>query len=453
MGFWKRMFQKNDKKYQKRIFLTMIILAIIVLAGPLILKILIGFKNRPSVANLLKLPIPVYGYKVGYKDSQSYLGANADTEGYTIIQIMAPELEVPESLKVLKIIDRGIKVKKEETLALLQSFNLNLSKEIAIKKLKDVEEELKNLKRSHLETQKEFSLKKDNILKEIVSLKKSLSDKNDILRRMLELYDKKYVSLLEVDSVKTEIRTLEMQLSGQQTELHNTHNDILADEKQYQGKSFSLELDKLNLEKELKKIYSILQNLNVRAPIDGYISEKFISEGAEVFPKTKLLELSLYSPLRILAHISHVYLTKIKVGQEVYFRFSESGKDYKSTITNKYPTVDKKTQTFDVEILYENKDGKILPGTTAYVRFSEVDKKLLLIPKFSVVGLPEAPVVFVIQDHMAIARKVVLGEFYPFGLVEIREGIQEGEVVIKSPLKYIHDKTKVRILAVEKEAR
>jgi RND family efflux transporter MFP subunit len=444
------MFQKDGKKNWKSISLIIIVLAIIILAGPLVIKVLIGFKNRPSIANLLKLPIPVYAYKVSPKDSQSYLGANADTEGDKVINIMVPEVEVTESLKVGKIIERGTKVKKRDTLAILYSLNLNLNKELISKKLREIEDQLKFLSKNFLETQKELLTKKEHVSQEAEVVKNSLPEKREILKRVLELYEKKYVSLLDVDSAKNDIRNLETKLSGLQADLYAINQEMLAGEKDYKERKFTLEQEKSDLERDLKKTSNSLSALTIRSAIDGYVSEKFVSEGAEVLPKSKLLDISLYSPLRILAHLSHVYLTKINVGQEVYFRFSESGKDYKSTISNKYPTVDKKTQTFDVEILYENKDGKILPGTTAYVRFSEVDKKLLLIPKFSVAGLPEAPIVFIVKDQTAIARKVVLGEFYPFGLVEIREGIEEGEIIIKSPLKYVTDKTKVRILAVEK---
>jgi RND family efflux transporter MFP subunit len=316
--------------------------------------------------------------------------------------------------------------------------------------LREIEDQLKFLSKNFLETQKELLTKKEHVSQEAEVVKNSLPEKREILKRVLELYEKKYVSLLDVDSAKNDIRNLETKLSGLQADLYAINQEMLAGEKDYKERKFTLEQEKSDLERDLKKTSNSLSALTIRSAIDGYVSEKFVSEGAEVLPKSKLLDISLYSPLRILAHLSHVYLTKINVGQEVYFRFSESGKDYKSTISNKYPTVDKKTQTFDVEILYENKDGKILPGTTAYVRFSEVDKKLLLIPKFSVAGLPEAPIVFIVKDQTAIARKVVLGEFYPFGLVEIREGIEEGEIIIKSPLKYVTDKTKVRILAVEK---
>lgn len=453
MKFKDILIRHSKQKYPKLLIFIVLLIVLAFILVPIIKKTLIGIWNLPSVANLLKLPIPVYGYKAVYEDSKSYLGANADSVGYKVIEIMAPELEVPEALKILKIIDEGKKVKKGDTLAVLLSFNLNIEKELVSKKIKEIGEELRYLKKNHTETQKEFLSKKDNILQGIKLLNQSLSEKKDILRRMLELYEKRYVSLLDVDNIRSEILRLEDTLSNQQKELQNNLQEILTSEKQYQERSFSLKLEKSTLEKELKKIINILDELHIRSPIDGYISAKFFSEGAEVFSKTNILEVSLYSPLKILAHLSSIYLNKINLGQEVYFRFYESGKEYKGTVSNKYPVVDKRTQTFNIEVLFDNKEGNILPGTTAFVRFSDVNKKLLLIPKFAVAGMPDAPIVFVVKDNVANARKVALGEFFPFGLVEIREGIQEGEIIVKSPLKYINDKTKVRLLAVENRTK
>lgn len=365
----------------------------------LMYKIVVGVIDRPSVANILKMPIPVYGYKVGYRETKNFLGANADTEGFKVISVMVPEVEFTGSLKVVKIpVEIGKNVKKGDIVAVIESYQLNVSREADVKRLKEVKQELK-------------------------SLDKSLIMKKDLLTKMSDLFEKKYVGLLDLEKIRDDVRSLE-------------------------EKRLSLQTEATLIEKDLKKINSSLAALTARAPIDGYVTEKAMSENAEVFPKAKIVEVSSISPLKIIPHISHFYLDDVRKGQEVFFRFSESGKEYKGTLSSVYRTVDKKTQTFDAEILFDNND-KILPGTAAFVRFSDINKKILLIPKFSVAGMPDAPTVFIVKDKKASARRVVLGEFYPFGLVEVKEGLNIGDVVIKSSLKYINEGTRVRLLGTE----
>lgn len=423
---------------------------IVIIALVLIVKVVIGFSARPTVARIFGLPIPVYGYRVSYKESQNFLGANADTEGYKVIPVMAPETGISEAMKVLRIpVNIGKKVRKGETLAVLDSFQLNLDMEFNVKKIKADRDELEYLRDNYSETKKGLLAKSENIQQELKGLEKTLVEKRDILSKMLGLFEKRYIGLLELEGVKDEVRGLEEKIADLQTESLDTRHSMLEIENKYKETEFSLRSEISSLERDLKRINTMTDSLRVRSPIEGYVTDRVINENGEVFPRAKILEVSLISPLKILPHISHIYLDNIQKGQEVNFRFSESGKEYKGTVSAIYPTVERKTQTFVVEILFDNKNGDIMPGTASFVRFFNLNKKIVLIPKFAVAGLPDAPTVFVIKDNKATARRVALGERYPFGMVEIKEGLESGDIVIKSSLKYINDGKKVKLAGTE----
>jgi RND family efflux transporter MFP subunit len=413
---------KNKKNFLlKGLVVVIIILVISMITYPILKKIVIGLTNTAPVANILKLPIPVYGYKVGYKEAENFLGANADTEGYLVIPITVPEIEFTENLKVLKILNEGKKIKKGDVMALLAPHKLILEKDCSMQKKDDII--------------KQQIFIRTNYSEELERQNKTLAEKEDILKKISELYRGKFVSLPELEKAKDDVG--------------NIQNYIYNLQKDFKEKMLSLETQKAALEKDLLKINKDLISLSIKSPIDGYITQKFVDEGAEILPKEKIIEVSMISPLKVLAHVSQIYLNKISLDSKVYIRFSESGKEHQGRISNINAVVEKKAQTFQVEILYENKEEKILPGTIAFVRFENASTKAFMIPKFAVVGMNDAPQVFVIKDNKAKACKVVLGEYYPFGLIEVKEGLQQGDIIIKSPLKYINDGTEVKILLIE----
>ena len=105
------------------------------------------------------------------------------------------------------------------------------------------------------------------------------------------------------------------------------------------------EYDKLMADIDLVK--ANLAQTELRAPFDGIIGLRMVSEGAYASPSTVVAKLTRISPIKIEFSISENYASDVKKGSQVIFRMDTDGvmKDYKATVYAVESMVDLDTPT------------------------------------------------------------------------------------------------------------
>ncbi len=437
----------RDKKIKKYLLFIIIFL---IFSIYFFIKIVKGLFFLPAIANIFHLPIPVYGYEVSLNKSSFFLGADADIKSFKEVDLSVPDYEVKDYIIVKKVLVKpGDYVYKGKVLIQLYCRELLIKKQFLSTRLANLQEEIKR--------KKEYMSKKENELikqeKLLIFLRekteKDLDQKRKFLAKAQLLYEKKYLSFFEYESLVEEVKKLEDKVYDLTVQINNINQEILQTKKLIADEIFNLNQQISTLNYELKLLNQKIDKTNIRSPIDGFVNNLFVQPGQYVNLGYKLLTISDISKLKVIAHVPAIYLGRLFRGQKAFVKINNLNFEFETKIEAIYPIINSKTQTFDVELYLNNKNKKVLPGATAFVRF-ETKKRLLLIPKFCVTGLPDTPIVFIIKNGKALARKVILGDFFPFGMVEIKYGLTPGDIVIKSALRYINDGKKVRLLGIEK---
>ncbi|GEM_PF-2836275 len=388
------------KKKETVLSLLIISLGVLVLLIFLFVKggLLEKFPQSPLIARILRLPIPIYVVPVAAEDSTRFIGANATSESPVVVQVSFPSLEVGSKLKVTKIFVKvSDQVKKGQLLATLQNVPL--------------QEDLNRL-------QSDLPL----INAKLKAAKENLEEKRKYFATVNDLFSKGFATKIELESVRSTLVQAEADVQNYQQQMVDTRS-------------------------LLNRTSSSFTELNIVSPMDGVVLEKKVEEGdVSSVGGTPMFSIGQLSSLYVVANVSQEDKDGVYLGQEAEVSFNYlPGRIFKGKVVRIDPTVDVKTQTFPVRISIPNENRQFVPGSAAFVRF-RAKLKSLVVPRLAVVGMPDEPAVFVVEDDKVYLRRVILGMAFPPNKLEVIKGLNEGERVAGVNLKYLSNGSRVLIL-------
>jgi RND family efflux transporter MFP subunit len=200
-----------------------------------------------------------------------------------------------------------------------------------------------------------------------------------------------------------------------------------------------------------KAAYKFMKgNSKVRAPFDGFITEKLKNAGEVYMPMSfsaagpAILRLVNIDNLKAKVQVSDRDIAKIKLTRNVIIN-TESYPDqqFMGRVSFISQEADLMSGTFTVEIKIDNKDRKLKPNQ--FVRLSiaiEEQKDALVIPKQAL--LKNSSVVFIVNNNIAERRAVTTG-IESENEIQVVSGVSEGEMVITRGNVGLKDSTKVLI--------
>lgn len=203
----------------------------------------------------------------------------------------------------------------------------------------------------------------------------------------------------------------------------------------------ALDLQKANLEAQLKAKENALAKLTLRSPIDGIVSRVEAFAGDLVGGGTLIAE--VISLTRVVdVKISEENFDYVKIGQNAIVRLAGYGADkFNGQVSKLATTVDAATQRNIVELQVTADVTKLVPGMTgeAVITVSE-RPNALLVPRPALIG----NILYVIDSGRVNRRTVQVG-FTALNEAEIIEGVTENEFVALDQLDLLNDGTRVRV--------
>jgi RND family efflux transporter MFP subunit len=179
------------------------------------------------------------------------------------------------------------------------------------------------------------------------------------------------------------------------------------------------------------------------APISGYVAERTADLGEFVTPNTpnsKVATIVRTSVLRMRIDVPEQNIGLVKAGQGISLQTSAyPDRNFAGTIARISPSLNPTSRTLTVEAEVDNPDGLLKPGQFATVRIAQgAPKPTVMIPTAAVKTDGDVNRVFVVKDGRAEERIVKLGVLEG-ELIEVRQGVQEGEQVVVSGLNQVYD--------------
>lgn len=184
----------------------------------------------------------------------------------------------------------------------------------------------------------------------------------------------------------------------------------------------------------------------VRAPIDGVITQRFVQTGDVVGNQARLFTVADVSTLVAQLPVSELEVPLLREGSTVDVDVDALGRAVPGTIRRIFPAADSVTRLVPVEIAIERpQQYGLRPGFSVRVNL-QLDERdnALVVPTRAVLGASGARSVFVIRDGRAQRRPVRVGTDLD-GRTEVFEGLQEGDSVITTGNALLRDGALVRV--------
>ncbi len=183
----------------------------------------------------------------------------------------------------------------------------------------------------------------------------------------------------------------------------------------------------------------------ITSPIDGKVDARHISIGDYVQTATPLFQIVSVDALRVRLPFPESLGAALRPGLPVRLATPVApDQAVASEITDVRPEINRSNRAIQVIVDLDN-PGQWEPGAsvTAAVRVA-LREHAVVVPEASVVRRPAGRVVYVIRDGRAVQRVVETG-LRQSGLVEIRSGLEPGEIVAAAGAGFLTDGVSVRV--------
>ncbi|HHW01857.1 MAG TPA: efflux RND transporter periplasmic adaptor subunit [Thermoanaerobacterales bacterium] len=190
-----------------------------------------------------------------------------------------------------------------------------------------------------------------------------------------------------------------------------------------------------------------IANSVIKAPVSGMISSKQIQPGEMCQAGSTLGAVVNIDKVKVVINVPAEDVNRLKDGQEATVSVDALGNDgnFKSKISIVSPASGS-SRLFQVKIEIENNDHRLKPGMFASVNVVRgVRENVITIPKDAVVIKKQGNAVYVVKAGKAEERLVKIGVTSK-DMVEVAEGLNEGEEVVTSGQNMLAEGTAVKII-------
>jgi len=282
----------------------------------------------------------------------------------------------------------------------------------------------------------EIQLAKAEIDQSLADLEKRKADRE----RAKKLFDGQYISAQDWDAARTayEVAVATHQKAKQNLGLVTEgprKEEIAAARAQLDQSKAALSLARQKLGKT--KVFS---------PLAGVVRLKRVSKGEFVKNGNPLYTIIQSNPLKLRFTLSEKDVGKVKPLQEVSLRvdaFPE--KEFKGKVTVIFPSLEEKTRTLMVEAMVPNPEESLKAGLfTKVILYTGPAKEAVVIPITALLYEEAKIKVFVEDGGRAKEKPVAVGGKYG-ELMEIAEGLKEGEKVVVAGQQNLSEGVKVHV--------
>jgi len=186
-----------------------------------------------------------------------------------------------------------------------------------------------------------------------------------------------------------------------------------------------------NMRQNLMLVRQRIDNLNVKAPVDGQLGLLDVEIGQSVAPGNKIGQISVLSDYKIEALIDEHYIDKVKAGLSA--TFERQDKNFALRVRKVYPEVHDKQFKTDF-VFAGHRPDNIRTGQTYYINLQlGQPTQAIMVPRGSFYQTTGGQWIFVVSKDgkTATRRNITIGRQNPL-YYEVTAGLQPGEKVITS---------------------
>jgi membrane fusion protein (multidrug efflux system) len=189
-----------------------------------------------------------------------------------------------------------------------------------------------------------------------------------------------------------------------------------------------------SLQADILLVEARISETELRAPFDGIVGLRMISEGAFASTQTKIVRLVKISPLKVEFSIPERYAGQITTGYPIIFLVDGVQDTFRANVYAIEPKVDVNTRTIVTRAMYPNKNEELKPGRFAKVEalLSQIDNAVS-IPTEAIIPEMDGEKVFIYKNGKAEQVKVTTG-LRTATHIQIKEGLQFGDTLLTTAM-------------------
>ncbi|SRX72925.1 efflux RND transporter periplasmic adaptor subunit [Aequorivita antarctica] len=218
----------------------------------------------------------------------------------------------------------------------------------------------------------------------------------------------------------------------------NLFADNSASQKELDDQRARYEMAKARLEgaKQMKnEVQSQFAYVNLRAPFNGVVTNKFIEAGDMANPGAPLISIEGPGNFEVTASVPESEISKIKSGSEVQVIVKSSNKILPGKVTEVSTSAKNTGGQYLVKVVLDKTNESILSGMYATVQFpieKKTDVTTVLVPEEALVKRGQLTGIYTVsQNNTALLRWLRLGRTYGDN-VEVLSGLNADENYIIS---------------------
>lgn len=192
-----------------------------------------------------------------------------------------------------------------------------------------------------------------------------------------------------------------------------------------------------------------LADYSVAAPMDGLVGEINIESGEMVSSQTNAAVIVSIDTVKVEASIPESIVNELRPGSVVSVTIDSLNKSVEGTLTTIAPKADSDTMGYPVEISVANPSGEIKPGMTAKIELITGNlKNIFALPMDAVIEQDGQHIVYIVENNQAKEVSVKTGVTNDT-LIEITDGLKEGQSIIVEGNRLLSDGQQVRVVKTQ----
>ncbi len=193
-----------------------------------------------------------------------------------------------------------------------------------------------------------------------------------------------------------------------------------------------VQTDVNSLKADINLIKARISETELKAPFDGIIGLRNLSEGSYATSATRISHLIKMSPLKIEFSIPEKYASEIKIGYPLTFKIDGRDQIFNAEVYAIDPKADEAMHSIVLRAMYPNKKEEIKSGRYAEItlRMSHIENAIS-IPTEALIPEMEGEKVYIYNGGKAKSIKVVTG-LRTESMIQITEGLKFGDTLITS---------------------
>lgn len=187
-------------------------------------------------------------------------------------------------------------------------------------------------------------------------------------------------------------------------------------------------------------------NYTVTSPLTGLVASVNIETGELASPQVSAVTVVQLDSIKIKVQLSENVIANIQPGVEVPVKINSLNKTVTGTVISVAPKADPATRAFPVEIQINNEQGDIKAGMVAQLLLETgVSQGAVTLPSDAVLERDGQAYVYALEDgkakEIAVKKGITAGD-----LVEVIEGVQEGQEIIVKGNQLVSDGQAVEVV-------